>query len=84
MVRFLEIQGPNCRESLHPPLPKATHFCFKIKKTRRRRRLCTREVEDPQRNFHISATEMILNRPMGLLTLTPHQSRTTWVLLASI
>jgi len=24
MVRFLEIQGPNCRETLHRPLPKAT------------------------------------------------------------
>ena len=58
------------------------HTFVKNKKTRRRRRLYTREVEDPQRIFHISASEMILNRPMGLLT--PHQSRTTWVLLASI
>jgi len=46
MVRFLEIQGPNCREVLHRPLPKATHVCWK-KKNRRRRRTCTREVEDP-------------------------------------
>jgi len=27
MIRFLEIQGPNCREILHRPLPKATHVC---------------------------------------------------------
>jgi len=27
MVRFLEIQGPNCRETLHRPLHKATLFC---------------------------------------------------------
>jgi len=31
MIRFLEIQGPKCRESLHSPLPKAT-LVFKIKK----------------------------------------------------
>jgi len=24
MIRFLEIQGPNCRETLHRQLPKAT------------------------------------------------------------
>jgi len=29
MIRFLEIQGPNCRETLHPPLPKATLVCKK-------------------------------------------------------
>ena len=33
MVRFLEIQGPNCRETLHSPLPKATLVCKKEKKT---------------------------------------------------
>ena len=27
MVKFLEIQGPNCRETHHCPLPKATHVC---------------------------------------------------------
>ena len=49
MVGFLEIPGPNCHEILHRPLPKATHVCFKTKEeeTRRRRRTCTREVEDP-------------------------------------
>jgi len=46
VVRFLEIEGPNCRVVLHRPPPKATHVCFK-KKNRRRRRTCTREVEDP-------------------------------------
>jgi hypothetical protein len=34
-----------------------------------------------QRVFRISITETKLNRPMSLLT--PHQSRTTWVLLVS-
>ena len=32
MMRFLEIQGPNCRETLHRPLPKATLVCKKTKK----------------------------------------------------
>jgi len=32
MVRFLEIQGPNCRKSLHCPLPNATLVCKKRKK----------------------------------------------------
>ena len=31
MVRILEIQGPNCREKLHSPLPKAIHVCLKKK-----------------------------------------------------
>ena len=44
MIRFLEIQSPNCRETLHRPLPKATLVCKnkKEEKTRRRRRTCTR------------------------------------------
>jgi len=29
MIRFLEMQGPNCRETLHHPLPKATLVCKK-------------------------------------------------------
>ena len=29
MIRFFEIQGLNCREILHRPLPKATHVCSK-------------------------------------------------------
>jgi len=39
MIRFLEIQSPNCRETLRRPLPKATLVCKKKKeeKTRRRR-----------------------------------------------
>ena len=32
MIRFLEIQGPNCRETLHHSLPKATLVCKKRKK----------------------------------------------------
>jgi len=39
MIRFLEIQSPNCRETLHRPLPKATLVCKK-KKNQRRRRTC--------------------------------------------
>jgi len=31
MIRFLEIQGPNCCETLHNPLPKATLVCTKRK-----------------------------------------------------
>jgi len=31
MLRFLEIQGPNYRETLHRPLPKATLVCKEIK-----------------------------------------------------
>ena len=45
MIRFLDIQGPNCRETLHRPLPKATLVCKKNKKNRRRRRTCTRETK---------------------------------------
>ena len=32
MIRFFEIQGLNCREILHRPLPKATHVCSKEKR----------------------------------------------------
>jgi len=32
IIRFLEIQGPNCRETLHRPLPKATLVCKKKEK----------------------------------------------------
>ena len=31
MVRFPEVQGPNCRETLHRPLPKVTLVCLKKK-----------------------------------------------------
>jgi len=34
MIRFLEIQGLNCHETLHRPLPKATLVC-KNKKRRK-------------------------------------------------
>jgi len=84
MERFLEIQGPNCREILHCPLPKATHVCLKKQEEKPE----GEGVSAPERSrthhlvFHISTTEMILNRLM--LLLTPYQSRTTWVLLASI
>ena len=32
MLRFLEIQSPNCRETLHRPLPTATLVCKEKKK----------------------------------------------------
>jgi len=32
MIRFLEIQSLNCRETLHHPLPKATLVCKKKEK----------------------------------------------------
>jgi len=32
MIRFLEIQGANCRGTLHHPLPKTTLVCKKRKK----------------------------------------------------
>jgi len=32
MIRFLEIQGLNCCEPLHRPLPKARLVCKKLKK----------------------------------------------------
>jgi len=31
MIRFLEMQGPNCRETPHSPLSKATHVCLQKK-----------------------------------------------------
>ena len=31
MLKFLEIQSPNCRETLHRPVPKATLVCKKKK-----------------------------------------------------
>jgi len=44
MMRFLEIQGPNCRETHHRPLPKVTLVCKKKKEeqTRRTRLTCTK------------------------------------------
>jgi len=48
MVRFLEIQGPNCRETLHSPLPTATLVCLKKKPEGEGAPAPgTREVEDP-------------------------------------
>ena len=48
MVRFLEIQGPNCRETLHSPLPTATLVCLKKNPEGEGAPAPgTREVEDP-------------------------------------
>jgi len=63
MIRFLDIQGPNCRETLHlllhRPLPKATHVCPK-KKEGKTRRLQTIQV-DPKK-----------------FTMFPHQEPCAW------
>jgi len=48
MVRFLEIQGPNCREILSLPKQSDTWFFKQDKKTRRRKRTCTRETKSFQ------------------------------------
>jgi len=60
MIRFLEIQGPNCRKTLHRPLPKATLLCKKQKKKKPEegRRTCTRA---PSLSYfhHENITELI-------------------------
>jgi len=59
MIRFLEIQGPNCREILYRPLPKATHVGLKKK----RRKNPKEKAHLHQRNqvFPISIMETLLN-----------------------
>ena len=48
MVGFLEIQGPNCHEILHRPLPQATHVCLQnIKKPEGEGAPAPESVEDP-------------------------------------
>ena len=69
--------------SWNPPPPTTqSNTCLLKKKTEGEGVSAPKRVRTHQRDFHISTTEMILKRPMGLLI--PHQSRTTWVLLASI
>jgi len=59
MIRFLEIQGPNCRETLHRPLPKATLVC----KEKKKRKTPKEKAHLHQRNqvFPISIMESLLN-----------------------
>jgi len=59
MIRFLEIQGPNCREILHRPLPKATHVCLKKEEENNPKE----KAHLHQRNqvFPISIMETLLN-----------------------
>jgi len=59
MIRFLEIQGPNCREILHCPLPKATHVCLKKQEEKNPKE----KAHLHQRNqvFPISIMETLLN-----------------------
>jgi len=57
IVRFLEIQGPNCRETLHCPLPKATLVCKKEKKTpKEKAHLHQRNQVFPVSHFHYGNT----------------------------
>ena len=57
MVRFLEIQGPNCREILHRPLPKVTHFCLKKKRKKKPEGECAPAPEKPSlSHFHYGNT----------------------------
>jgi len=57
MLRFLEMQGPNCRETLHHPLPKATLVCKKKKEEK------SEKAHLHQRNqvFPISIMETLLH-----------------------
>ena len=75
MVGFLEIQGPNCREILHRPLPKATHFCLKKKKKNPKENPCTREVEDPLTglsHFHYGNDTELAEAPVDLASEQNH------------
>jgi len=59
MIRFLEIQGPNCRETFHHPLPKATHVC---KKRKKKKKLEGEGAPAPEyKVFPISIMETLLN-----------------------
>jgi len=55
MIRFLEIQGPNCRETLHCPLPKATLVSKKEKTEGKGAPALEHQV------FPISIMETVLN-----------------------
>jgi len=56
MIRFLDIQSPNCRETLHLPLPKATLVCKN--QTAQTRRTCT--IAPSLSYFHFgNSTELI-------------------------
>ena len=59
MIRFLEIQSPNCRETLHCPLPKETLVCIKKKKKKKPEGQGTPAPE--HQVFHISIMETLLN-----------------------
>jgi len=63
MIRFLEIQGPNCREILHSPPPKATHP--KKVKTRSRRRTCTRETKSFPFPLYTTSSQYSITRGVG-------------------
>jgi len=49
MIRFLEIQSPNCRETLHRPLPKATLVCKKKE-----------EEKNPKEKAHLHQSTSVL------------------------
>jgi len=60
MIRFFEIQGLNCCETLHRPLPKATLVCF-LKKKRRKNPKEKAHLHQKNQVFPISIMETLLN-----------------------
>jgi len=59
MIRFLEIQGPNCRETLHRPLLKATHVCLNKKQEKNPKEKA--HLHQKNQIFPISIMETLLN-----------------------
>jgi len=59
MVRFLEIQGPNCNETLHCPLPKATLVGKKYQKRKTPKEKV--HLHQTKKVFQISNMETLLN-----------------------
>jgi len=67
MARFLDIQGPNCRETLHHPQPKAI---LVSKKTVEENPEAKKKAHLHKRNqvFPISIMEILLNwMPLAIL-----------------
>jgi len=76
-----------CEILLHPwPWQSNTCLFEQREETPKKRSTCAREVEDPPttRSYCITAMKgsIVLREPLSLLT--PQESRTTWILLASI
>jgi len=58
MIRFLETQGPNCRETLNRPRPKATHVCLKKKRKKKTQGEGAPEPEKPSLSHLHYVTEI--------------------------